>query len=89
MSPEEIRAAVEEENPKARFFEEFDAALLGPLRRCGQPTIAAYSYQRAVDVLMQQEGMTHEEAVEWMEYNVIGLWIGEHTPAWLCDHDQA
>ena len=30
-----------------------------------------YSYQRCCDVLIRDEGMTEEEAMEWIEYNTI------------------
>ena len=28
---------------------------------------------------MERDGMTHEEAIEWMSYNVTGAWLGETT----------
>ena len=82
---ERIREMMADENPLALYADEFEAAMLGPLRRCGQPTLVAYSYAKAVEVLMSRDGMEYEEAVEWMECNVVGAWMGEHTPAWLCD----
>ena len=60
----------------------FDEALVGVLRRCGQPEILAYSYEKAVEILVDR-GATHEEAVEHLEFNVVGAWVGEGTPAWL------
>lgn len=85
----EIRERIAEENPEALFADGFDDALIGPLRRCGQPTLAAYSYRKAVEVLMREDkgepGMTYDDAVEWMEFNVVGAWMGEHTPAWIQD----
>ena len=32
---------------------------------------------------MEREGWTHEEAIEWMDFNVACLWAGESTPAFL------
>ena len=26
---------------------------------------------------MEKEGWTHEEAIEWMDYNVVGAWVGK------------
>ena len=26
---------------------------------------------------------SHEEAIEWMEYNVVGAWVGETTPIFV------
>lgn len=86
----EIRQRIVDENPEALFADGFDEALLGPMRRCGQPTVAAYSYRKAVEVLTQpgsmfDEGLSYEDAVEYMEFNVVGAWMGEHTPAWIQD----
>jgi hypothetical protein len=27
--------------------------------------------------------MSPEEAEEWMEFNVVGAWMGENTPIWV------
>ena len=32
---------------------------------------------------MKREGWTYEEAVEWMDFNVVGAWMGEGTPMFL------
>jgi hypothetical protein len=79
---------LEDENPKALFADGFDDALVGVARRCGQPTLAVYDYERGVDVLMRRDGMDYEEAVEWMEFNVVGAWVGEHTPIWLVQPEE-
>ena len=61
----------------------FDAAFLGVARRCGQPDLAVYSIQRAITVLRDRDGMSAEEAREYLEFNSIGAWMGEGTPIWL------
>jgi hypothetical protein len=60
----------------------FEGAILGVVRRCGQPDIIAYSYEKAVGVLVD-DGASHEEAIEHLEFNVVGAWVGEETPAWV------
>lgn len=59
-----------------------DAAVIGIARRCGQPDIAVYSIPKAIECLVKQ-GMTYEEADEYLEFNSIGAWVGEETPAWM------
>jgi hypothetical protein len=76
------------ENPNALFADGLDEALVGIARRCGQPTLAVYDYEVGVKVFMQRDGMTYEDAIEWMEFNVVGAWMGEGTPIWLCRPDQ-
>jgi hypothetical protein len=82
---EQIQRALEDENPEALLADGFEDALVGVVRRCGQPTLAAYSYARALEVLMMRDGMEYDDAVEWMEFNVVGAWFGPHTPAWLVE----
>lgn len=43
--------------------------------------IAIYDYDKCIQVLMQD--MTEEEAYEWMEYNVVGSYMGEKTPLFI------
>ena len=75
---------ISDENPDALCADGFEEALVGFARRCGQPTLAVYDYEKAVALLMARDGMSHEEALEWMEFNVVGAWSGPHSPVWLC-----
>ena len=81
---DELRAQLDDENPDALFADGLDSALIGIARRCGQPSLAAYSYQKAVRHFMGDD-LNYEEAVEWMEINVVGAWMGPHTPVWIMD----
>lgn len=81
---ESLREALAEENPNALLADGFETCLVGLGRRCGQPTLAVYDYQAGVQLLILRDGMTHEEAEEYLEFNVVGAWMGEHTPLWLC-----
>ena len=29
------------------------------------------------------EDMTHEDAIEYFEFNVIGTWVGDNTPVFI------
>lgn len=65
----------------------FDGAIIGIARRFGQENIVAYSYERCVEILIERDGATYEEAVEHLEVNVLGAWRGEETPIFV--HVQA
>jgi hypothetical protein len=84
MTPAAVRELLSEENPDALFADGLDEALVGVARRCGQPTLAVYDYEKCVEVFMSREGMSYEDAIEWMGFNVVGAWLGEGTPIWLC-----
>jgi hypothetical protein len=32
---------------------------------------------------MDRDGMSHDEAIEYLEFNTVGAWCGENTPAWI------
>jgi len=84
---EHARAALADENPKALWPDGFDGAFIGPARRCGQPTLAAFSVAKCIQILMERDGMSYEEAVEFFDFNVLGAWLGEGTPIWVDDVD--
>jgi len=44
---------------------------------------AVYSYEKCVDILMQRDGMDREEALEYMEFNVTGAYVGKQTPVFV------
>jgi hypothetical protein len=67
-------------DPDIVLFDGLDAAIIGTFTRCGQPPVIAYSYESCVECFMYQ-GMSREEAEEWMSYNVEGGWVGDRTPA--------
>jgi len=82
MTPTEIIDALQESNPDALLADGFEDALVGYAERCGQPTLAVYDYEKAVSILTQQ-GASDEEAREYLDFNTVGAWMGEHTPMWL------
>lgn len=57
--------------------DQFDSAILGVLRRCGQEDIIVYDENTVIDILVQEDDMTPEEAVEYYEFNIVGAWVGE------------
>lgn len=78
-----VLAVMREANEGAMLADGFEDAFLGPAVRCGQQPLAAYSYEKAVRVLIARDGMTREEATEWMDFNVVSAWVGPGTPIWI------
>jgi hypothetical protein len=79
------RAAILErmaDDDEVMFFEPegLDCAIVGlSLHQPSRHQCVVYSYGRMLEYFIAQ-GMTHEDAEEWMSFNVLGVWIGEHTP---------
>ena len=64
----------------------FDDALVGIVERFGQPDIACYDKEKCIEILAKD--MSYEEATEYFYYNVIGSYVGEHTPCYLSVPDK-
>ena len=69
------------------FIPDADACILGTFRRCGQPPVIAYDYVKLVDHFVKQ-GLTHEDAAEWIAVNIEGTWAGAGTPAVVHTEDE-
>lgn len=80
---EDLVALVADENPEALLADGFEDAYIGLARRCGQPTLVTYDYDKCIEILVLRDGMTYEEAVEYFEFNVVGAWMGANTPIYL------
>ncbi|QDP57801.1 MAG: hypothetical protein Unbinned7358contig1001_27 [Prokaryotic dsDNA virus sp.] len=61
-----------------------DDALLGFGSQWSRATLAVYSDRKILEVL-QGQGMSYDEAVEFYDFNVRCLWCGEQTPLILED----
>lgn len=63
----------------------YDDCLEGMCIRFGQEPVAIYSYEKVIAKLMS-EGLDEVDAQEWFDYNMIGAWVGDRTPAFIV-HD--
>lgn len=74
------RDELAEDYPDLLFCDGFDAALVGVCYRFGQEPVALYDRCKIIEILMR-DGLTEDEADEHFEFNIIGAYVGEHTPA--------
>ena len=70
----------EEKMVKAEGLED---AILGTGGRINMDEVLIYSYDKCVQIFMDRDKMTYEEAVEWMDFNVVGAWWGPKTPIFM------
>jgi len=42
--------------------------------------VFVYSYDKILDILMTEDEMTEREAIDYIEYNIAGSYVGELTP---------
>ena len=87
MSTETQRAIVQafNEDEELLFADGLDDAILGVGERCSQPNVIIYSHNKVIDILMKRDGMSHEEAIEFFDFNIGGAWVGDNTPIWMHD----
>ncbi len=83
----QIREQLEEVSPEIVLFDGLEDAFLGVCRRFNQEPIAIYDYYRCIEIRMK-DGGTYEDASEFHEFNTMGAWVGDHTPAFLVTLDQ-
>ena len=63
---------------------DFDNAIIG-ISEDSEHVI--YSYEKMIECLKDDEGMTDEEAIEWIDYNTLRAlpYVGQYRPIVLMD----
>ena len=78
---EEEMRRYEAESEGTLYADGFKDALIGVGYQFNQQ-VAIYDYAECVHIL-ERQGMTREEALEYMEFNVTGAYVGRATPVFL------
>jgi hypothetical protein len=60
----------------------FDDAIIGYIERASGPVVAVYDTETCIRIL-EDQGMTKDEAVEYFYFNVVGSYMGDHTPVFM------
>ncbi len=66
-------------NPEALTADGFDDSIIG----ISSSHTVIYSADSIVETLMRRDGMSHEDALEFFEYNIAGAYVGEFTPIYM------
>lgn len=68
-------------NPDSEFLKAdgFDSCVIG----VDSDYRLVYSIEDCLTVLIERDGMTSDDAIEHMDYNVIGSYVGEMTPIFI------
>jgi len=80
MNTDEKLEMLEELIPEAKLMDGYNDCIIGICRRFGMEDVVLYDQGKVIENLMS-DGMTHEEAHEFFEFNQIGAWVGDNTPA--------
>ena len=63
----------------------FNEAIIG-ISQCNTVK-AIYSSKKCIDILMERDKMSEEEAVEFFQFNVVGSYMGDKTPIFIILQD--
>lgn len=61
----------------------FDEAIVGIVERFGQEPLFLYDWQKCISILVRSGCESPEEAEEYLDFNCLGAWMGENTPAFV------
>jgi hypothetical protein len=76
----QISEAVAAVNDEALLADGFEDALLGYATIFNR-SVALYDREKCLEILMKRYSMSRKNAEEYFEFNVIGAYMGENTPA--------
>ena len=71
-------------------YDDYDEAILGPAytwRDQTQVEVLVYDAEKIREILMKRDGMSAEEAREFIEFNIEGGYLGPHTPILVWPND--
>ena len=60
-------------------FDGLDEAFIGVGFVFTRPMVC-YSKDKIISILMDRDCMTYDEAIEFFDFNIAGMYVGEHTP---------
>ena len=64
----------------------FDEAVVGTITSYGRGESILYSTEKILGIMMERDGMSADEALEFFHYNILGSYNGEGMPSFLNDH---
>jgi hypothetical protein len=68
---------IKENNPEAIIWDNLDEAIVG----YSSDFVAVYDIDKMRDCLLKQHSeWTDEDALEWIDYNILTAYVGEYTP---------
>ena len=74
---------IEGEDNEILLADGFEDAYMGLATQFTKTPLAIYDRNKCIDILVNRDGMSEEEAEEYFQYNVEGAWVGENTPMFL------
>lgn len=67
----------------AVILDGLDDAIVGIVEDFGNGPRILYSKPKILQILQERDSMTEQEAEEYYDYNILGLYAGEQNPVFL------
>ena len=67
----------------AVILDGLDDAIIGIVEDFGNGPRILYSKPKILQILQERDSMTEQEAEEYYDYNILGLYAGEQNPVFL------
>lgn len=76
---EQLLESIAEFNPEALLADGLEGAIVGYDTK-GR---VIYSVDNIIDILVERDGMSYEDASEHFSFNIECAYVGEHTPIYM------
>jgi hypothetical protein len=76
---EQLLESIAEFNPEALLADGLEDAIVGYDTK-GR---VIYSVGNIIDILVERDGMSYEDASEYFSFNIECAYVGEHTPIYM------
>jgi len=70
-------------NPEALTPDGLEDAYIGYTVNQHHAHVAVYSYEQCVGILVDRDGMTPDDAEEFLSFNTLGAFVGENGPLFV------
>jgi hypothetical protein len=75
---------LEELNPEALLADGLESAYVGFTINFHHQNVAVYDYRKCIGILVDRDGMTEEEADEFLAFNTLDAYVGPNGPLFIC-----
>ena len=82
MTRDEIEDLYSDDEPEILFADGYDEAIAGTIWD-GERTRVVYKVEDILNILMERDEMTYDEASEFFDINLAGSHMGVYTPLYL------
>ena len=76
---EQLKETIAQHNPEAMLADGHDHAIMG----YSTDGRVIYSVDMIVEALVERDGMTPDEAIEFFNFNIECAYVGEYTPIYM------